>query len=239
MLSNPETEGIHTRSGWLPSTKAGAYPPGLSSPRSINNSAAAPLAWGSPKVPPNGSIYDYAFTAHARSPTTMCGKTRCQYNASTGHYPQFGQYKIGLSGVDGPCAHFTPPAGIWCQAHPDAGRTFEVPTSVTYSASSSGLSSDGASWTAQNAPVVLHAFQGSGWGSWTFSAQARVDGDNVTFEFTAGGNQEARGSATGGPSYVDNAKVELVRRTVHNLACLCTVIWSCWLQATVYCTADF
>ena len=196
----------------------------------------SPVHW--PHVDNKSPTHHQHFAKH-RQHTTNPQPTHCHYNASTGHYPQFGQYKIGLSGVDGPCAHFTPPAGIWCQTHPDAGRTFEVPTSVTYSASSSGLSSDGASWTAQNAPVVLHAFQGSGWGSWTFSAQARVDGDNVTFEFTAGGNQEARGSATGGPSYVDNAKVELVRRTAHNFACLCTVIWSCWLQATVYCTADF
>jgi hypothetical protein len=122
--SSPETEGIHTRSGWLPSKASGAFPPGLL--RSINSTAAAPLAWGEPKIPPNGSIYDYAYTAHARSPTTECGHARCQFNATTGDFPKFGQFKIGLSGRDGPCAQFTPPAGIWCQSHPDAGRTFEV-----------------------------------------------------------------------------------------------------------------
>lgn len=162
-------------------------------------------------MPPNGSIYDYAYTAHARSPTIQCGKTRCRYNATSGHFPQFGQYKIGLSGKDGPCAHFSPPAGIWCQTHPDAGKTFEVPTDVTYSAAQSGLSSDEAAWMAQKAPVVLHAFQGQGWGSWTFTARPHVNGDNITLELTGGGNQEARGSATGGPSYIDNAKAELVR----------------------------
>jgi hypothetical protein len=205
--ANPETQGIHTRDGWLPSQKSGAYPPGLL--RSINSSAAAPLAWGAPKTPPNGSIYDYAYTAHARSPTTECGHERCRFNATTGHFPQFGQFKIGLSGTDGPCAHFTPPAGIWCQSHPDAGRTFEVPTSVTYSASSSGLSSGAQAWAAQTSPVVVHAFQGSGWGSWTFTARPEMSGENLTLTFTGGGNQEARGDKVGGPSYIDNALCEL------------------------------
>ena len=59
-----------------------------------------------------------------------------------------------------------------------------------------------------NGAVCCQAFHGGHWGGWTFAVNASgtsADG-GLTLGFERGGYQEARGSASGAESYIENAK---------------------------------
>ena len=57
-------------------------------------------------------------------------------------------------------------------------------------------------------PPIVQAFHGGHWGGWTFAVNASSTGADggLTLGFEKGGYQEARGSASGAESYIENAK---------------------------------
>ena len=56
--------------------------------------------------------------------------------------------------------------------------------------------------------TCCQAFHGGHWGGWTFAVNASSTGADggLTLGFEKGGYQEARGSASGAESYIENAK---------------------------------
>ena len=108
-----------------------------------------------------------------------------------------------LSGV------YDPPVSNWGMAAPNAGSQWNWLTSITYPTDSmknaSGLAKMAEADIDLSNPPIVQAFHGGHWGGWTFavngSSTSEGSDNNVTFSFSKGGYQEARGMGNGGESH--------------------------------------
>ena len=108
----------------------------------------------------------------------------------------FPQFQIGLEGT---VRNFDPPHSYWGLAKPPGGggSTYVVPRGFKWRSS---FSPRAANWSNPTTGRIF-TYHGRGWGSWQFAID-RVDVENETVWFGAGGWQEARGAAGGGLMYV-------------------------------------
>ena len=111
-------------------------------------------------------------------------------NDSAGSQPYFQHYSLGIGGV---CDNFSPPAGYWCSTNNQGGgpAVYRVPTGLVYDEQ-----------ILPHAPYVnteggvIQTWRPAHWSSWMFQI-GKYDRENMTFLFSKGGFQGARGNNKG------------------------------------------